>query len=97
MAVAIFEAYRHIRGAIKYCKRRRKPMTEFSFRGRVYVIQRSSKVGWILWRGPECSASCKRTNFKICPCFFFHLSATMILVMEYLGARKQSGSPKTTD
>lgn len=93
MAVAIFDAYRNVRGSIKYCKRYHKPLAEFTFRGNVYVIQRSSRVGWILWRGRERSASCKKTSFKICPCFFFHLSATAILVSEYRRLKKRKSPP----
>ena len=97
MNVLVFDAWCHVRDAVRYCKRNREPLAEFTFRGRVYVIQRL-KIGWILWRGRVRATNCKKTVFRICPCRFFTLSAAMIIVMEYLGLRKQSPDPsETTD
>ena len=93
MTVLPFEAYRHVRNAVRYCKRRREPTAEFTFRGRVYVVQRL-KIGWILWRGPVRATNCKKTIFRICPCSFFRLSATLILVLEHLGLWKRSPTPQ---
>ena len=52
MNVLVFEAWRHVRDAVRYCKRNREPLAEFTFRGRVYVIQRL-KIGWIRVDGSE--------------------------------------------
>ena len=95
MPVLIFaEAYRHVRDAVRYCKRNRKPTAQFTFRGRVYAIQRL-KIGWILWHGPIQATDCKKKVFKICPCSFFRLSAAIIMVRKYLELQKQSSPSKS--
>lgn len=96
MGVLVFEAWNQVRNTVKYCKRNHKPLAEFTFRGRIYVIERLSRVGWTLWRGRVRAARCKKSVFKICPCFFFQLSATIILIFENLGIWKRSpDSPET--